>query len=180
MHAAVGQLTRQPQVRFGPFEGPATTIATMRDNVRGERGERSQLLRSVTEDVVRGLQPKDYLSEILALRHFVATRCRYLNDPLTTEWVKDPQRLAEEILASGSAAADCDEIASLIVAMARQCGREGEFITVGFGRPGSYVHVFARIKEPKSGKWIVCDPVAGVDEAGMLHRVTTWKAWQVD
>jgi hypothetical protein len=75
---------------------------------------------------------------------------------------------------------NCDDIATFIGALCRQLGRECEFVVVGFGRPGFYSHVFARVKEPKSGKWIVCDPVAGTEEARMLQRVTTWKSVKVD
>jgi hypothetical protein len=152
----------------------------MRAAITGPRGERSTLVRSVTESVVDGLQPKDYLSEILAIRHFVATRVRYLNDPVATEWVKDPQRMIEEILAHGKSSADCDEICTLILTMTRQVGRRGQIIVVGFGMPGSYSHTFARVEEPKTGKWIVCDPVAGTQEARMLSRVRTWRYYEVD
>lgn len=75
---------------------------------------------------------------------------------------------------------NCDDIACFIGALARQLGRECEFVVVGFGRPGQYSHVFTRVKEPKTGKWIVCDPVAGTTEARMLSRVTTWKSVAVD
>lgn len=174
------RLDAAPPAVFGPFNGATSTIEEMVKAVRGVRGERSTLLRGVTERVIAGLQPKDYLSEIRALRDFVARNVRYVNDPLTTEWVKDPQRLAEEILATGKAHADCDEIAALLAAMARQVGREAEFVTVGFGRPGRFTHVFARVKEPKSGQWVVVDPVAGSDEATMLRRVRTHRIWRID
>jgi transglutaminase-like putative cysteine protease len=146
--------------------------------LNGVRGERSVRVRSFTESVVRGLQPKDYLSEMLAVRYAVAEKCQYLNDPVTTEWVKDPERLVEEIETHGSTRADCDEIALLTATMLRQVGRDAEFVTVGFGLPGSYSHVFTRGKEPKTGAWIVCDPVAGTQEDSMLGRVTTWKSWR--
>lgn len=175
-----GRLELAPPHSLGPFQGPQTTIELMRRQVRGDRGERSVKVRSVTENVVLGLQPKDYLSEIIAVRNFVASHVRYLNDPLTTEWTKDPERLIDEILERGEAVGDCDDIASLIAAMLRQCGREVEFVTVGFGAPGSYAHVFVRAKEPKSGRWVVCDPVAGTTEDAMLRRATTWKFWRID
>jgi len=164
------------------FRGAEDTVRTMIAGVKGHRGERSVLLRSLTEQVVRDLWPKDYLSEIIAIRNFVAEKVRYLNDPLTTEWVKDPQRLAEEIMAHGRSNADCDELCALILAMTRQCGRQGQVIVVGFNpmAPGHFSHTFARVKEPKSGKWIVVDPVAGTDEATMLARVATWKAYDLD
>lgn len=169
-----------PPTTFSKFYGPQTTIKTMAEQIKGPRGERSVLLRGLTEQVVRQLVDKDYLSEIIAIRHFVAERVRYANDPLTTEWTKDPQRLAEEIVRSGRAVGDCDDIAALICAMGRQVGRECELVTVGFNRPGHYSHVFARVKEPKSGKWIVCDPVAGLTEGAMLRRVKTHKIWRID
>lgn len=168
----------------------------MIEQVRGQRGERSVLVRGATESVVAALQPKDYLSEILAIRYWVAEHVRFLNDPLTTEWVKDPQRIVEEILASGGSRSgsadfatklsrgttncDCDEISELIATMARQVGREAQFVTVGFGPAGHYSHVFSRVKEPKSNSWIVCDPVAGTEEGKMLRRVTTYRIWEID
>ena len=66
-----------------------------------------------------------------------------------------------------------------MAALCRQLGRETEFVIVGFGRSGSYSHVFTRVKEPKSGKWIVLDPVSGTDEASMLRRVTTYQIWKI-
>jgi hypothetical protein len=73
----------------------------------------------------------------------------------------------------------CDDIATLMGCLCRQLGRETEIVIVGFGREGSYSHVFCRAKEPKSGKWIVLDPVAGTDEASMLRRVTTSQIWKL-
>jgi hypothetical protein len=73
----------------------------------------------------------------------------------------------------------CDDVASLMATMMRQVGREAQFVTVGFGRPGKFSHVFTRVKEPKSGRWIVCDPVAGLSESSMLSRVATWRAWRI-
>jgi hypothetical protein len=110
----------------------------------------------------------------------VAEHVRFTNDPVAVEWVRDPQRLVEEILQYGITRADCDEIAELLVTFWRQLGREAELVTVGFGKPGAYSHVFGRAKEPKSGNFIVGDPVAGTEEASMLRRVTTYKIWRID
>lgn len=152
----------------------------MQKAVRGPRGERSPLVRSTAEEIVRHLQPKDYLSEILALRYWCATHVRYANDGLTTELVKDPARICEEVVARGLAVGDCDDMATLIAALGRALGREAKFGTVGFGAPQQYSHVFALLKEPKTRQWIVCDPVAGTDEAMMLRRVKTHRFWEID
>lgn len=167
-----------PPITLGAFSGAHDTIALMRQLCLGPRGERSTLVRGIAEQCVRHLQPKAYLSEILAVRNWASKHLRYANDPVGTEWVKDPQRMAEEVGAHGVCPADCDEIALMIATLARQLGREAEFVVVGFGK--GWQHVFARVKEPKSGQWVVCDPVAGTDEDKMLRRVTQWKVWRID
>lgn len=138
------------------------------------------VVRGATEYAVRRVQPKDYLSEMLAVRNFVAERCRYANDPVALELVKDPQRMIEEIQTHGITVVDCDEYALLIATMCRQLGRQSEWVTVGFGEQNHFSHVFDRSKEPKTAKWIVLDPVAGTKEASMLARVTTWHVWPID
>jgi transglutaminase-like putative cysteine protease len=146
----------------------------------GDRGERSMLVRSMKDHIVRKIQPKDYLGEIIAVRNFVAEKVRYSNDALGVEQVQDPQRMCEEIVRHGNAVGDCDDSATLIATLCRQLGRECEYVVVGFGMPGQFSHVFPRVREPKTRKWIVCDPVAGTGEAGMLKKVTTWKSVRVD
>lgn len=173
-------LTLRPPVQFAGFNGAQDTARAMVRAAQGPRGEKSILVRSMVERITAGLQPKDYLGEIVAVRNWVAENVRYINDPLHVELVKDPQRLIEEYLAWGKASADCDEICTLIGTMALQLGRVAEFVVAGFGEPGHYTHVFVRVREPKSQKWIVADPVAGTGERAMLQRVTTYQTWSLD
>lgn len=168
-----------PPTVIRPFNGPADTVREMIRAVVGPRGEQSTLVRGMKDHIIRWVQPKDYLSEILAVRNFVHEKCKYSNDALGVEQVQDPERICDQIIKYGTAVCDCDDIATIMAALFRQLGRETEFVIVGFGRAGSYSHVFVRVKEPKSGKWIVCDPVAGTNEAAMLHRVTTYQIWKI-
>ena len=147
---------------------------------QGDRGERSMLVRGIVEQIVGKIQPKDYLGEILAVSYWVTEHVRYVNDPLHTEVVKDAQRLVEEIQSRGYASGDCDDMATLIGTMCLQLGRLVEYVVVGFGDAGQYSHVFVRVQEPRSGAWIVCDPVAGSDPRGMLDRVTTFYTVSLD
>ncbi|SRR5260221_6037791 len=173
-------LALQPPTRQAGFNGHPDTLRAMVRAVQGPRGERSMLVRSVAERIVSQLEPKDYLGEILAIRFWVTEHIRYVNDPLHVELVKDPERLVEEVEASGQAAGDCDDIADLIACLALQVGRVARFVVAGFGEPGQYSHVFAEVQEPRSGAWIVCDPVAGTDERGMLDRITTFYTVSLD
>jgi hypothetical protein len=152
----------------------------MVDVAQGSRGEKSIFVRSMLEEVVAQIWPKDYLGEILAVNNWVSEKVMYLNDPLHVELVKDPQRLCEEIHSRGHARGDCDDIAVIIATMCLQLGRQSQFIVAGFGAPGEYSHVFARVKEPRTEQWIVCDPVAGTNVREMLSRIKTYQIWSCD
>jgi hypothetical protein len=169
-----------PPHTISPFRGPADTVGEMRKQVLGPRGERSVVVHQVTESIVRGIQPKDYLSEILAVRNWIATHIRYKNDPISTELVNDPQRLIEEVAKHGRAIGDCDDIANLAATMIRQLGREARWATVGFQYGSPHTHIFTIALEPKSHTWVVIDPVAGTQESTMLSRVKDWRIWRID
>lgn len=169
-----------PPTVVRPFAGPADTVREMIRQIRGPRGVQSPLVRSLKDHIVRGIQPKDYLSEILAIRNFVAEHVHYSNDALIVEEVQDPQRLAEQIRDHGVAVGDCDDIANLLATLSLSLGREADLVIVGFGPPGAYTHIFARAKEPRSGQWILLDPVAGTTEDSMQRRITTYQIWKID
>ena len=79
---------------------------------------------------------------------------------------------------------NCDDMAGYISSLLLSVGCETRVVTVAFrhmfyaGRR-QFSHVFAQGKEPKSGTWITCDPVAGVDTDKMLRRVVAAKVWPI-
>lgn len=157
------------------YRGVKDSITGMKANVLSARGAMSPVVRFQAEDIVKLVSAKDYLSEILAIRHWVNLRIPYLRDPSHVEWIRDPERLVVDIKKNGIVRADCDEYASLVAALWLAVGNEVEFVTAGFGPPGTpHSHVFARAKIPKTDLWIVCDPVAGTREMQMLQKVTSF------
>jgi len=162
------------------FTGSRDTLTAMVRAAQGPGGEKSLVVRNATEQALGKVFPKDYLGEILASCYWAWQRVLYVNDPMHVEMVKTPERLVEEIRQRGHARGDCDDIACLIGTMCLQCGRDAQFVVAGFGQPGHFSHVFCRVKEPKSGAWIVCDPVAGFDGRTMLNRVKTYQIWSLD
>jgi hypothetical protein len=153
----------------------------------GPRGEQSPVVRQYTEEIVRDVWPKDYLGEILAVRNSFLQQSpkrpgrlfRYMNDPRHVEWIKDPQRMAEEIDQYGSTVCDCEEIALMAAVMGLQLGREVELVALGFS-PRQLTHVGARIKEPKSNTWIWVDPVAGPREREAAVTAKEVLFWSLD
>jgi len=171
---------RPAKVSLGRFAGTDQTVEWMVKYALGEEGEKNLDVRQMAQLVIKDVAPKDYLSEILALRAWcMGPWFRYTNDAVHVEQIKTPLRILYEIKAYGRSMVDCDEIACMIAAMGMSIGREASFVTVGFGTPW-HTHVFCRLKEPKTGTWIVCDPVAGTDEARMLSRVRSHKTFGVD
>ncbi len=173
-----GFLGNTPVGKLSSFRGPKDTLESMGRIALGDRGEKSFLVRQFTEFVVKEIQPKDYLGEILAIRNCFLQKSpirdsvpmfRYMNDPLHVEWIKDPQRQVEEIISSGSTIVDCDEIALMGAVMNLQLGRDVEFVALGFA-PRQLTHVGVRVLEPKSKTWIWVDPVAGPREEEAARR----------
>lgn len=177
----------QPPARVTAFEGPKHTLEVMERVALGARGEQSFRVRQFTEFVIRGLWPKDYLSEIIAIRNVflqpspwtARPLVRYTNDPRHVELVKDPERLVTEINQLGSTIADCDEIACLAGTMALSLGREVEWVALGFA-PRTLSHVGVRVLEPKSHEWIWLDAVAGPREREAASRAQTVAFWSLD
>ena len=163
------------------FRGTDDTIKLMLQYSRGPEGEQNARVRQWAESIVRLLRPKDYLSEILSIRHWcTGPHIRYANDARHVEMVKSPFRILSEIEQYGVCNLDCDDYATLIATLGMSLGREARFTMVGFGDAGDYTHVFACLKEPRSGEWIICDPVAGTREAEMARTAKTWKHVSVD
>jgi|GEM_PF-3239503 len=173
-----GVMGELPQAVLSSFSGPKDTLDKMAQHILGDFGEKSMLVRHFTEWVVSSVQPKDYLGEILAIRNSLVQASpfkpgvplvHYANDPLHVELVKTPDRMVREILDQGTTVCDCDDTSQLCATMLLQVGRVVELVAMGF-QPGSLSHVGVRAKEPKSGRWIWCDGVAGPREAEAAGR----------
>jgi len=174
-------------VKSSPFRSPKDTLRSMERLALGPRGEGSVKVRQFTEFIVRFIQPKDYLGEILAVRNCLVQPSpvksgalfHYINDPRHIELIKDPQRLVEEIDEHGITHADCDELAVMGATMCLQLGREVEFVALGYSGD-ELTHVGYRVKEPKSDKWIWCDPVAGPRERDAAQQAVETLFWSLD
>jgi len=140
--------------------------------------------RLMAEEICQKLRSKDYLSEILAINNFVWKHTRYMRDPRTVELVQAPYLVTEQIVAGKIPQVDCDDTSAYISSLLLAVGCEARVVTVAFrhmfyaGRR-QYSHIFAQGKEPKSGTWITCDPVAGVDTDKMLRRVVAAHVWPI-
>jgi transglutaminase-like putative cysteine protease len=79
---------------------------------------------------------------------------------------------------------DCDDESVLLAALFAAVGANVRFVTVAFANQfykgvRQYSHVFCQALEPKTGTWIVFDPVAADKTAQMLGRVKAAAVWPV-
>lgn len=154
-------------------------------------------LRLLAEEIVGRLGSKDYLSEILAPYYWVLGHTRYANDPRNVELVRSASetlsRLKDHVarllpVARGESqwrpSVDCDDCVALLAGLFLCLGREVQIVTVTFDKKyvqgvRQYGHVYLRVREPRTGTWIVLDPVAAEGAAEMLSRVKAFKIWPV-
>lgn len=186
MFRAHNQLLGTPaRVDLRPFRSPKDTLRLMAQHALGPGGEQSMLVRSFAEFITRDVTPKDYLGEIIAIRNAIVqpspTRhgtplFKYTNDPIHVEMTKSPERQVREISEHGTTVVDCDDTSCMAATLCMIVGREVNFVAMGFA-PNSLSHVGVRAREPKSGRWVWLDGVAGPREkeaAGKAKELLIW------
>lgn len=177
------------QITTERYAGSPHSMAAMQKMARA--GETHPDIRRWAVGVVRGVTPKDYLSEVAALYYAVCRQIRYTKDPAHTELVNHPAVTLQQ------AAGDCDDQADLIragmgamsgstrAALGAAMGAVGhqvQFTAVGFrerGGPDPYSHVFLRFRDPATGEWAIADPVAGPRTRQMVGKIKTLKGVDV-
>lgn len=163
-----------------PFKGAPQTVALIKRYAL--EAQRDPKVRLLAEEIISGLNSKDYLSEIAAVYYYVLNNTRYANDPRTVELVRRPGRIVNELVAGKTPSLDCDDLVTFQAALLLALGREVRVVTIAFRKVKhkgqvQYSHVYLQVKEPRTSQWIVLDPVAAEDTAGMLKKGQAIKIW---
>lgn len=142
------------------------------------------VVRALAEEVTKHLPSKDTVSEALAYYNLVLDRTRYMRDPRSVEYVRAPWVVVEQMMAGHTPGLDCDDMTALICGLAAISGAECRAVTVAFRNmffegQRQYSHVFAQIREPRTGRWMTLDPVAGDKTQEMKGRVVAAKFWPI-
>jgi transglutaminase-like putative cysteine protease len=159
-----------------PYGGTDRTISEMYKLASGPRGELSLELRTVVEDIVRDVRPRDKLSQMAAVYYWFDRRYSFVPDPTQVELVRDPERVLEDIRAKGRFAGDCDDAATFLAAALRTINIPTKIVRVAFKPPpagrqeGPYTHVLIKALDQYK-RWVVLDPVAGKRVQRMVNRV---------
>lgn len=141
--------------------------------------------RKLVEMICEHLDSKDYGSEYQALYYFILQRTRYMRDPRRTELVRAPYVVSKQIAAGHRPSLDCDDMSTWLCAALLAVGGQPELVTVAFANlfymgQRQYSHVFVRVKEPRSGKYVILDPVAAERTPEMLRKVVAAATWPIE
>lgn len=139
------------------------------------RSQKFYHVRKLAEEVCRGLRPKDYVSEALAILRFVESNTRYTRDPRAIELVKAPYVVVSQLKSGQKPALDCDDQAALIAALALMVGFEVRIVIVAFDNlfykgERQYTHVFCQVREPRTRAWLTLDPVPAPGRTEAMHK----------
>jgi transglutaminase-like putative cysteine protease len=142
--------------------GTRATLALMRE--LGRRGAADPFVRDQALSILRsaGVHAHDFAGEIKALFEFVRDRIRFTRDPVDVETLQIPRRTLEV------KAGDCDDKATLLVALLRAVGNPAElrYRVIGTSSPQfSHVYVVARV----SGQLLAMDPTREGTEIGWQY-----------
>lgn len=165
-----------------PFKGAVQTALLIKSAAIAS--QQHPAVRQLGEEICRELRSKDYLSEILAIHHFVLANTRYMRDPKTIELVKSPAKIVLELLSGRRPQIDCDDGTALTAALLLAVGCSVRVVIVAFDDvrykgDRQYSHIFTQALEPKSGKWVTCDFVAGERTQNMHRRIKFAKIFMV-
>jgi hypothetical protein len=113
-------------------------------------GSHTYAVRSAATRIVHGVPSKDRRGELQALYRWVRDNVRYRFDPQGLEWVQAPARTLEE------RAGDCDDLATLLGALAQSLGHKVRYRTVGTTAQRQ-THV--SVEAWDGAGWVSLDPV---------------------
>ena len=146
-----------------PYQGIGRTVEVMRR--LASEGQAHPKVRRWAEKAVQKVTPKDHLSEAAAVYYAACRQVRYTRDPANVEYLQHPSLVLDH------RHADCDDLATLLAATLASIGNDMQFVTVAFKSDGQYTHVFLQMRDPRSGRMVVLDPVAGPYSGEMLDKV---------
>jgi transglutaminase-like putative cysteine protease len=156
-----GKITQRGRLPGGDA-GTAATLGIMRRLAL--EGAQDVTVRETAIAIVRGANAAghDSLAELRALFTFVRDRVRFTSDILGVETLQGP-RYTLRVMAG-----DCDDRATLLVALARSIGLPVDLkfraVAVDKRRPGSFSHVY--VVGVINGRRIALDPTYSTNGLG--------------
>jgi transglutaminase-like putative cysteine protease len=140
-----------------------TTFGALRAGYAGTMDDLNQMARLIGRSIqspavvmlARQLVarfPRNPQAQAVAIRDFLRSVWRYVDDPRADELLRDGDHMIGELARTGVITGDCDEAAILGAALGESVGLEAELVALAFGDDRSdYSHVYAQLLTPGGG-----------------------------
>lgn len=154
---------RTPPVRTMIPSGDAGTDATVAAMISQARvAAELPRVRTWAERIDRIARNQNQ-HRLRALYNWLATHVVFKRDPDGWERVRHPNRMLEEVERHGRTGGDCDDLATLAVALllAWGYGKRAVFIVMGREPGGRFEHVYFGV-ENRKGQLLAMDPQEGM------------------
>lgn len=138
--------------------GTADTIGAM-SAVALEAAQFDPVTRTVAAALVEDAPRRDWAAVTKKIYQFVRESVRFKRDTPGTEVLRTPEQMLLEIAQSGKTSGDCDESATLGVALLLAAGIPAGFVTIGRTPGGPYAHVLYAARLGSS--WVPIDSQEG-------------------
>lgn len=131
--------------------GTADTLATM-DELVSRGVDSPAIVGAARELVTRAGAGRDGVKQARAIRQWLSSVWRFVEDPSDRELLRDPAAMLAEYDRLGIVMGDCDEAAVLGAALGRAVGLEDSFTVLAFpsggNAPDTFAHVYASLLTP--------------------------------
>lgn len=156
--------------------GTAQTIDAMRRCILESLA--LPIVRESAVSIVHDTDPTDKMSQVYAVRDWLAAHIHFLRDPAGVELLHTPEWQLREIFAHGAARVDCDDAAILAGALMGSIGWNVTLVTAAFGeRDAPYAHVWCSVSLD-GADWTELDVTRPMQDLP-LDRISRWKDWPV-
>ena len=146
----------QPVQRI-PLSGRPDNIAILEvlENLTTEFARNPTVYRAAL-DIIGRTKNNDQHAQIDRLTRFVREKMIYVQDPIGSEFVTQPDTLLQQIARRGYGQGDCDDHVLLLNSLLGAVGLETRFAGVKLPKSPIFNHVVSNVKW--NGKWFEIDP----------------------
>lgn len=132
--------------------GTQRTINVMERLIK--EGTRDATVIDTAQQLVRGVNQKDYFAQAQKLFSFIRNKVQYVRDPVGVEFVKTPLKTLYD------RTGDCDDQAVLFSALARAIGFRTRLKAIKSDPrwPSEFSHVYSQVQIPGKG-WVTADTI---------------------
>jgi predicted transglutaminase-like cysteine proteinase len=155
------------------------TVTTIRELIK--QSAILPQIRMTAENVLTGIQEKNWYKEIETIFEYVRANMRYTRDINDVEMIKTPLRHLTDIKERGITYGDCDDYVVLLGSLLVSAGYKIKLSVIQslWNDTGGYNHIFLEVNIPFSERYIVLDASDKTKEMGFEPAYKLKRSFEV-